>query len=93
MTTDTAVAVTKRVVEDRGMFQHITINSSVTASLTCFQVELNDIPYNVRHLYLKDDYQWPLLINVLQDFPFLSFGPKEGAEMPFRVYKFSSLIK
>jgi len=44
MTTDTAVAVTKRVVEDR--------------------VELNDIPYN--------------------DFPFLSFGPKEGAEMPFR---------
>ncbi|KLO06518.1 DUF431-domain-containing protein [Schizopora paradoxa] len=53
MTTDTAVAVTKRVVEDH--------------------IKLGDIPYI--------------------DFPCLSFGPKEGAEMPFRYIAVDGNVK
>lgn len=79
MTTDTALGVTKRVVEDRGSC--LLSPDKPETRLTALTVPLEQIPYVVRS---PDPVPLWSLNFLFQDYPTIRFNAHESVEMPFR---------
>lgn len=77
MTTDTAVGVTKLVVQDKSM---INLDFVSLLAHNSFAVPLSEIPYKVRSIcFIRLRSQ----LNFFQEFPTIVFNRKESVEMPF----------
>ena len=87
MTTDTALGVTKKIVQDKGTIASLLLPAIfLKTHLLSLAVALGDIPYVVTssihptfNIRTGDNQNLSY-----QDFPTITFNAKESVEMPFR---------